>query len=81
MAAAKGVKIDHLLLDIPGSSANDARRIAQLVAAGLAAAGGLAQSGDLPTVRIAINAERNASPDAIARRIVAATLRELARVP
>ncbi len=74
-------RVDRLLLDIPGSSAEHGRKVALLVAAGLANAGALPQAGDLPTLRVTIAADRSSDPATLARRIVAATLRELARLP
>jgi len=82
MADASPVRrIDRLLLDIPGSSAEHGRKVALLVAAGLANAGTLPQAGDLPTLRVTIAADQSNDPATLARRIVAATLRELARLP
>ncbi len=80
-APAPAVKIDRLLLDIPGGSADQGRKVAALVAAGLAAAGALPQSGDLPTLRVAITADPKGDSALLARRIVAETLRALGREP
>jgi hypothetical protein len=74
-------RIDRLLLDIPGSSAEHGRKVAMLVAAGLANAGALPQGGDLPTLRVTITADHRTDPATLARRIVDATLRDLARTP
>jgi hypothetical protein len=74
-------RIDRLLLNLPGSSAEYGRQVAMLVAAGLANAGALPQAGDLPTVRVTVTADNRTEPAALARRIVAATLRDLARIP
>jgi hypothetical protein len=74
-------RIDRLRLDIPGGSAGHGRKIASLVAAGLANAGGLPQAGDLPTLRVTITADHHCDPATLAHHIVAATLRELARTP
>jgi hypothetical protein len=73
------VSIDRLVLDMPGRSAEEARRIALLVADGLAAAGALPQAGDLPTMRVAVTGDPHSDSATIARRIVVATLREIAR--
>jgi hypothetical protein len=78
---APPTRIDRMVLTMPGGSAGDGRQVALLVAAGLAAAGTLPQAGDLPRLRVAITAEQNTDPATLARRIVAATLRELARIP
>ena len=50
-----------------------------MVATGLARAGALPESGDLPTLRIAVQADPLEPLTRLARRIVAATLRELDR--
>jgi len=82
MPDAPAVKrIDRLLLDIPGSTADYGRQVALLVAAGLANAGAVPQAGDLPTLRVTITADHRSDPATLARRIVAATLRDLARSP
>jgi len=79
--ASPARRVDRLLLDIPGSSAEHGRKVALLVAAGLANAGALPQAGDLPTLRVTITADPKSDPATLARRIVAATLRDLARLP
>jgi hypothetical protein len=79
--AKPAMQIDRLLLNIPGGSAAQGQQVAALVAAGLAAAGGMPQSGDIPALRVTIRATEHSGPDALARLIVAETLRALARVP
>ena len=74
-------RIDRLRLDIPGSTADHGRKVAMLVAAGLANAGALPQAGDLPTLRVTITDDQRADAATLARHIVAATLRALARAP
>ena len=74
-------RIDRLLLDIPGSSAETGRRVADLVAAELANVGALPQVGDVPTLRVTITADRRSDPATLARQIVTAILRELAHSP
>jgi hypothetical protein len=82
MPDAPAVKrIDRLLLDIPGSTADYGRQVARLVAAGLADASAVPQAGDLPTLRVTITADHRSDPATLARRIVEATLRDLARSP
>jgi hypothetical protein len=79
MAAAP--KIDRMIVELPGGSADQGRQVALLVAAGLAAAGALPQSGDLPHIRVTISGSPKSDPISLARRIVQATLRELALTP
>jgi len=73
--------IDRLRILLPGGDADHGRKVAQLVAAGLANAGALPQSGDIPSLRVTISADHRADPETLARLIVAATLRDLARTP
>jgi hypothetical protein len=81
MAEAQNVKIDRLVLHIPGTSADQGRIVAQLVVAGLANAGALPALGELPTLRVTLSADSGGDPTTLARRIVEATLRDLARSP
>jgi hypothetical protein len=81
MADAAPARIDRLRIDVPGGSPGQARELARLVAAGLAQAGALPQAGDLPSLHVTLTAETHADPAALARRIVAAALRALARAP
>ena len=76
-----GARIDRLAIDLPGGSPAEARKLAQLVAAGLADAGALPRSGALPSLRLTVETGSRIGTADLARRIVAATLRELARVP
>jgi hypothetical protein len=78
MPQSSSVKIDRFLLKMPGGSAAQGRKVAELVAAGLAAAGGLPQAGDLPNLRVAIRESAGGDPEVLARHIVAETLRALA---
>jgi hypothetical protein len=77
--AKPALRIDRMVLDLPGGSAADGRRVGELVAAGLAAAGALPEAGDLPRVRVVLREPADRDPEALARRIVDATLRALAR--
>lgn len=81
MASADSARIDRLLIDVPGGSADQARELALLVAEGLNSAGALPQVGDVPTLRVAVEANEDADPTTLAHRIVAATLRGLALAP
>ena len=79
--AAQTLKIDRMVLRIPGTSADQGREVARLVAAALANAGALPQFGELPSLRVTLGVAPGADPTALARRIVEATLRDLARMP
>jgi hypothetical protein len=81
MPVAPAARIDRLRLTIPGSTAEHGRKVAELVIAGLANAGALPQAGDLPTLRVTVTGDDRTDPATLARRIVAATLRDLARTP
>jgi hypothetical protein len=74
-------RVDRLVLELPGGGPDRGREVASLVAAGLAAAGALPQAGDLPTLRVTVPTETGEDAATLARRIVAATLRDLARSP
>jgi hypothetical protein len=72
------IAINRMTLDVPGLSERQARDLAQRVAAGLAAATGLPDGADASSIRIDLPAEAHAGDlSALARRIVAATLRSL----
>jgi hypothetical protein len=72
--------IDHMQLDVPGLSEPEARDLARRVAAGLASATGLPDGADAASIRIELAAEDRAGDTAaLARRIVAATLRAIMR--
>jgi hypothetical protein len=73
------LQIERLVLSLPGGSAGDGRKVGDLVAAGLAAAGALPQSGDLPNLSVTVNATMGRRPEAVARQIVDQVLRALAR--
>jgi hypothetical protein len=78
---APALTIDRLTLTLPGMSPAAGRELALLVAAGLAAAGALPQSGAIPRLRVTLSAGTPATPETLARRIVAETLLALARTP
>jgi hypothetical protein len=73
------LQIDRLVLSLPGGSAADGRKVGDLVVAGLATAGALPQSGDLPNLSVTVNAAMGRRPEAVARQIVDQVLRALAR--
>ncbi len=73
------LQIDRLVLSLPGGSAGDGRKVGYLVVAGLAAAGALPQSGDLPNLSVTVNAAMGRRPEAVARQIVDQVLHALAR--
>jgi hypothetical protein len=80
-ATPQAARIDRLVLQMPGGSADQGKQIAMLVAAGLAAAGALPQAGDLPHLRIEVSGDARTDPETLAGRIVEATLRQLSLVP
>jgi len=70
--------INRMTLDVPGLSERQARDLAQRVAAGLTVAIGLPDGADAPSIRLDLPAEaQTGDMAALARRIVAATLRSL----
>ena len=76
---ASDVQIDRFVFDAPGVSAEGARRIAVMVAEGLASADGLPQAFAAPRLKIVVSAPPNADEASLARLIVAGALRDLAR--
>jgi hypothetical protein len=76
---ARDVVIDRLALDLPGVSEAGARRIALMVAAGLGAAGGLPQAFAAPHISLQVSAPSGAGERTLARLILEAALRDLAR--
>lgn len=81
LPAPPRLHIDRMVLNLPGGSTEYGRRVAALVAAGLAAANALPASGDMPSLRVTLPPGLPADPAVLARRIVTATLRDLARIP
>jgi hypothetical protein len=73
------VRIDRLKLAVPGVSRMGLRRIATRVAEGLSAAGGLPQAVEIPHLRVVIEAGAASDEASLARLIVEAALRDLAR--
>jgi hypothetical protein len=76
---ANDVRIDRLKLRIPGVSEAGLRRIATRVAEGLSAAGGLPQAVEIPHLRVMIETGAGRDEASLARLIVEAALRDLAR--
>lgn len=88
-----GLTIDHMTLEVPGLSEQQAREVAHRVAEGLAEATGLldGSSRDIPVLRLDLPAPGGATPAgaahpgaptdvaALSRHIVAATLRAITR--
>jgi hypothetical protein len=70
-----------MVLNLPGCSTEYGTRVATFVAAGLAAANALPASGDVPALRVTIPPGLPADPAVMARRVITAILRDLARVP
>jgi hypothetical protein len=76
-----GFQIDRLTLDVPAMSTSDARRLALLVAAGLARASGFGSNADIPSMRVAVEASATGGLSILADRIVADALRQIRRTP
>lgn len=79
-----GLRIEHLQLSVPAMSPGDARRLALLVATGLAQASSSAGAGEIPSIRVAVTgaaATGSGDLDALAGRIVADALRQIRRTP
>jgi hypothetical protein len=74
-----GLQIDRLTLDVPTMSTPDARRLALLVAAGLAQAAGFGSSAEIPSMRVAVEVSTTNGLGILADRIVADALRQIRR--
>jgi hypothetical protein len=75
------IHIDRLTLEVPGLPAADGQRLALLVARGLGTAGAAGGGRDLPSVRVDLTAGSDAGVDELARRVVAAVLEQIERLP
>ena len=76
-----GTQIERLILDLPAMSPADARRVALLVAAGLARSHGLGGAADIPSMRVDIEGGGNGGLTMLADKIVAGALRQIRRTP
>jgi|HubBroStandDraft_6_1064221.scaffolds.fasta_scaffold04201_6 hypothetical protein len=76
-----GLQIDRLTLDVPAMSTPDARRLALLVAAGLAQASGFGGGSNIPSMQVAVEASLTGGLGILADRIVADALRQIQRTP
>ncbi len=77
--AAHRISIDRLAIELSGISAEDARRLAELVATGLADSTEEMEPRRVPELRVQLSARQNQTLPALAHRIVAATLGALRR--
>jgi hypothetical protein len=75
------IHIDRLVLQVPGLAEDEGRQLALQVAAGLAAAGGLPEAGDIPALQLEVVADPRAGLPHLADRIVADMLRQLRHTP
>jgi hypothetical protein len=75
------VSIDRLILNVPGMSESDGRRLALAVAAGLGAAGAAGGGRDIPALHLDLIPSAKAGVDELARQIVAEFERQLRRLP
>ena len=74
-----GLSIDRLVLNLPPMSPGDARRVALLVAAGLAQA--VSVAGEVPAMSVDIAAAASGDLTTLSERIIAAALRQIRRTP
>ena len=72
------IRIDRLAVEASGLSAEEGRRLALAIAAGLAEAG-VPRSGAIATLRVSVAKPGGATPHGVAQRAVADVLRELRR--
>ncbi|WP_050420620.1 hypothetical protein [Bradyrhizobium tropiciagri] len=76
---ASDVQIDRFVFDATGVSVEGARRIAVMVAEGLASADGLPEAFAAPRLKLVVSAPPDADEATLARMIVAAALHDFAR--
>jgi hypothetical protein len=72
-----GISIDEMMLDLPGMTESQGRRLAMGIAHGLAVAGVSSTTGEVPALRIDLTADAGADSDVLARRVVAEIVRQL----
>jgi hypothetical protein len=75
------LSIDRLILNVPGLSESDGRRLAQQVADGLGSARFVGGALDIPTMNLELRAGRGESLDELARQIVAEFARQVRQLP
>jgi hypothetical protein len=71
------LSIDRLILDVPGLSESDGRRLARLVADGLGSARLSGGRLDIPTINLELRPGRGEGVDELAGRIVAEFARQV----
>jgi len=74
-------QIDRLILELPTMSPAEAKRMALLVATGLAQSHGLTGAADIPSMRVIVESGATASLTMLADKIVAGALRQIRRSP
>jgi hypothetical protein len=76
-----GTHIERLILDVPAMSPANAKRLALLVANGLARSSGLTGTAEIPSMRVVVEGSQNGDLTMLADRIVAGALRQIRRTP
>jgi hypothetical protein len=75
------VRIDRLILQVPGLTPSEGKRLALQVAAGIATARAAGGGRDIPALRLDLTAAPGGSVDALAEQLVAEIRRQIQRLP
>ncbi len=75
------VRIDRLILQVPGLTPAEGKRLALQVAAGIATARAAGGGRDIPALRLDLTAAPGGSVDALAEQLVAEIRRQIQRLP
>ncbi len=75
------LSIDRLILDVPGLSESDGRRLVRKVADGLGAARFAGEGLEIPSLRLDLRPRPGEGVDDLAGRIVAEFARQVRRIP
>jgi hypothetical protein len=78
--AMNEVSIDRLVLQAPGLSEAEGRKLGVLVARGLGALGAIGGGREIPELRLDLQAAPTEGVDKLARHIVAEVARQIARI-
>jgi hypothetical protein len=74
------ISVDRLILQAPGLSETEGRRLGGLIAEGLEALGAVAGPRDIPALRLDLTAPRAGGVDELARHVVAEIVRRVSRI-
>jgi hypothetical protein len=76
-----GTQIERLILEVPSMSPANAKRLALLVATGLAQSHGMVGATDIPSMRVLVEQGATGGLSMLADKIVADASRQIRRTP